>query len=96
MAKGPKAPSSEPAKVLFENDKVKVVELRVKRGTKMGNHSHPSYLTYALTPLEYKSTAGDGKTESRKVKKGGTDWSDGESHSVEFLRAARAIVVEVK
>jgi len=82
--------------VLFENDRVRVVELKVKKGTKVGMHAHPAYFAYAVTPFDYKSTSARGKTERRKVKKRGVDWSDGESHSVEFMRSARALVVELK
>ncbi len=82
--------------MLFENDKVRVVELKVKKGTKVGTHTHPAYLTFAVTAFDYKSTAAGGKTERRKVKKGAVDWSDGESHAVEFMAPAQALVVELK
>ena len=84
------------SKVLFENDRVRVVELNVKKGTKVGMHTHPAYFAYAVTAFAYKSTPVGGKTETRKVKERGVDWSDGESHAVEFTRPARALVVELK
>ncbi len=73
-----------------------MVELNVKRGTKVGMHTHPAYFAYAITPFDYRSTSEGGKTEVRKVKKSGVDWSDGESHEVHFMRPARALVVELK
>ena len=82
--------------MLFENDRVRVIELNVKKGTKVGMHTHPAYFAYAVTPFDYKSASAGGKTERRKVEKGGVDWSDGESHSVEFTRPARVLVVELK
>ena len=96
MAKRLTQTAPEVSRVLFENDKVRVVELNVKKGTKVGMHTHPAYFAYAVTAFDYKSTSERGKTEKRKVKKGGVDWSDGESHAVEFLRPARALVVELK
>ncbi len=84
------------SKVLFENDRVRVVELNVKKGTKVGMHTHPAYFAYAVTPFDYKSTSASGKTETRKVKESGVDWRDGESHAVQFSRPARALVVELK
>ena len=96
MAKRLTQAASETSKVLFENDKVRVVELNVKKGTKVGMHTHPAYFAYAVTAFDYKSTSAGGKTERRKVKKSGVDWSDGESHSVEFMRPAQALVVELK
>ncbi len=96
MAKRLTEAAPEVSKVLFENDKVRVVELNVKKGTKVGMHTHPAYFAYAVTPFDYKSTSASGKTALRKVKKSGVDWSDGESHSVEFTRPATALVVELK
>ena len=96
MAKRLTQAAPETSKVLFENDKVRVVELNVKKGTKVGMHTHPAYFAYAVTAFEYKSKSAGGKTERRKVKKSGVDWSDGESHSVEFMRPAQALVVELK
>ncbi len=96
MAKQLPQAAPDASKVLFENDRVRVVELNVKKGTKVEMHTHPAYFAYAVTAFDYKSTNAKGKTESRKVKASGVDWSDGESHSVEFTKPARALVVELK
>jgi hypothetical protein len=96
VAKGSKKAASEFSKVLFENDRVRVVELNVKKGTKVDMHTHPAYFAYAVTAFDYKSTSKAGKTVRRKVKKSGVDWSEGEAHAVEFMRPARALVVELK
>ncbi len=96
MAKRLTEAAPKASKVLFENDRVRVVELNVRKGTKVGMHTHPAYFAYGVTPFDYKSTSAGGKTVLRKVKKSGVDWSDGESHSVEFTRPARALVVELK
>ena len=96
MPRHPTQTAPEVSKVLFENERVRVVELNVKKGTKLGMHKHPAYFAYAVTPFDYKSTSEGGKTERRKVKKSGVDWSEGESHSVEFMAPARALVVELK
>ena len=84
------------AKSIFENDRVRVVELKTKKGSKADMHTHPAYLTYMITAVEYKSTTPGGKTEHRKHKAGEVDWSDGESHAVEFVTPSRALVVELK
>ena len=96
MAKRLTQAAPEISTVLFENDRVRVVELNVKKGTKVGMHTHPAYFAYAVTSFDYKSTSPAGKTKKHKVKKSGVEWSDGESHSVEFTRPARALVVELK
>ena len=96
VSRHPTKAAPEVFKVLFENERVRVVELNVKKGTRLGMHKHPAYFAYAVTPFDYKSTSEGGKTERRKVKKSGVDWSEGESHSVEFMAPARALVVELK
>lgn len=84
------------SKVIFENSKVRVIELNVKKGSKADMHTHPAYLAYAITPFSYTSKSPAGKTKARKLKKSEVEWSDGESHEVEFTNSARALVVEIK
>jgi len=86
----------ELTKILFENDRVRVIELNVEKGSKASLHRHPLYFVYAVTPFEYVSTPERGKPERRKMKVGEVDWRDGESHAVEFTLAGRAVVVELK
>ena len=83
-------------RVLFENDRVRVMELNVKKGSKADMHTHPTYFAYAISPFEYKATSPEGKSQTRKLKKSDVDWRDGESHEVRFLNTARALVVELK
>ncbi len=86
----------EASKVLFENDWVRVVELNVKKGTKAGVHTHPAHFAYAITSFGCKSTSAGGRTSRRKVKESEVDWSDGETHAAEFMKPAKALVVELK
>lgn len=83
-------------KVLFENDRVRVMELNVKKGSKADMHTHPAYFAYAITPLEFKSTSPEGTSKTVRMKKSGVDWHDGESHAVTFASTGRALVVELK
>jgi len=96
MAKHVTQAAPDLTKILFENDKVRVVELNVRKGSKAEMHTHPAYFAYAITPFIYKSTSPTGMTKVRKLKKSQVDWSDGESHKVEFTNTARALVVELK
>lgn len=89
--------ASKISKVLFENDRVKVVELTWKKGQKIEMHSHPEYFGYAETPIKYKSTNPEGKTENRSIKKGEVTWYDAESHSVEVMGGSgKVLIVELK
>jgi hypothetical protein len=43
-------------KVLFENDRVRVLETRTKPGEKLAMHSHPPRVNYFLNPLQERIT----------------------------------------
>ena len=97
MPKDMAAAASEIAKVLFENDQVRVVELKWKTGAKIPMHSHPTYFGYAVTPMKYKSKSPDGKIQTRTVKKGKVQWYEAESHAIESMGpAGQALIVELK
>ncbi len=95
MAKHVTSVAPKMTKVLFENDRVRVIELNMKKGDKVGEHTHGAYFAYAVTPFDYKNTSG-GKTERKRMKASNVDWSDGETHAIEALMTGRALVVELK
>ncbi len=47
-------------KVLFENEEIRVIEVRVEAGGKVPRHSHPSGFAYALSDFKAKTTLPDG------------------------------------
>jgi len=96
MARHVTRAAPELTKVLFENDRIRIIELNVKKGSRAEMHTHPAYFSYSFTPFHYKSTSPEGKTRVHKTKAGHIEWSDGESHAVEFKNTARALVVELK
>jgi len=57
---------SQKLTVKFENDRVRVLELRLKPGEGEGFHAHPQYLLYALTNYRVKNTAADGCTSPKR------------------------------
>jgi quercetin dioxygenase-like cupin family protein len=75
--------SPETHKVLLENDRVRVLDARMKPGEKVAMHSHPANVAYFLSDGKIKITYPDGKTEEREVKAGVTAWSDGVTHAAE-------------
>lgn len=87
----------ESSKIVLENERVRLIDVKVKAGGKMAKHSHPSYVTYALTDAKFKSTVGD-KTEEKSPTAGQAIWSDPTSHSVENAGSAevRVLVFELK
>ena len=92
------APKS--AKVLFENDFVRVIEITMKKGQKVPMHSHNKGISYSLNEGKIRSQNLDGRVAVFKVKKGDLSWSgeDGaETHSVDNLGGVlRELSVEIK
>ncbi len=72
-------------KVLLDNSKVRVLELRVKPGEKVQMHSHPSMAIYAFNDARNRFTFPDGKTQDIELKAGETRWMDPFSHAAENI-----------
>ncbi len=84
-------------KVLYENDKFRVLEMKFKRGQKLEMHSHPANFVYAVTPQKFKSTSPDGKTSVVRMKKGESAFSsEGMEHAVENQIASVLLQIEMK
>jgi quercetin dioxygenase-like cupin family protein len=77
--------SAESYKVLLDNERVRVLDVHVKKGGKSALHSHPGYVVYALTDGKVKFTGADGKSALVEMKAGQALWRDAEAHSVENL-----------
>ena len=83
-------------KVLLENDRVRVLEIRLKPGRKLPMHTHPPYLVYALTPHKVRVTFRGGNKKEVKIKAGEVLWSDGVSHAVENIGTTEAHVLNIE
>jgi aspartyl/asparaginyl beta-hydroxylase (cupin superfamily) len=84
-------------KVLYENDKIRVIEERFRKGQKVPMHSHPPHFAYAVTRMKFKLSYPNGKTIPVSMKKG--DWGSNEevdTHSVENQIPGIILVVEIK
>ena len=88
----------ESAKIVFENDTIRVIEITMKKGQSIPMHSHGRGFTYSLNEGKMRSTREDGKSKVFKVPKGDSSWSEeGESHSVDNLGGTlRELSVEFK
>ena len=83
--------------VAFENEHVRIVEVRVPQGKKVGMHSHPPRALVAITPYRIKATDEEGRTTIVDRRPGEVGWSDGENHAAEILVGpAHTIEIEVK
>jgi quercetin dioxygenase-like cupin family protein len=84
--------------VLFENDRVRVLEHRSRPGEKVPMHSHQAHLGYVLSAGKVKFTFPDGQTTEVDAKAGEVLWLDPVSHAAENVGTTelRVLVVELK
>jgi hypothetical protein len=102
------ASAQDPAKiqprsfsVVFENDRIRVLEFNSRPGMGVcgnGVHSHPAHLTVALSPAKVRIKLPDGKSLAAENKLGDVFWSEAETHEVENVsgRNVRALMIELK
>jgi quinol monooxygenase YgiN len=92
----PKYP--ENYKVLLENDEVRVLDFRLRKGATEEMHSHPAHVTYVLEGFKIRFTYPDGSTRIRETKAGDVLYSEPTTHSPLNIGEtdAHGILVEMK
>ena len=86
-------------KLLMENEKVRVLDIRLKPGDKAPMHNHPNgHVVYVMSNAKFKLTFPDGKTGEFDLKAGQTLWLEAGSHSTENIGTTDGhnLVVEIK
>ncbi len=85
-------------KVVLENDRVRVLEVRARPGEKSEIHSHPSYIAIAISDSQMKFTLADGRSIEVELKAGQARYSDALDHSTEIAGndEAHLLLVELK
>jgi beta-alanine degradation protein BauB len=85
-------------KVLFENDKVRVLEGTIRPREKVEMHTHPDHSIYFFESCRLRFTYPDGTTKDASFKKGENVWLDGESHAGENIGNTdiHILVTEIK
>ena len=99
MHQDPIATDPDKYKVIFENDRVRVLEYRDKPGQKTSPHFHPDYVLYAMSSFQRKLTLPEeGKSGVRDVKAGDVAWGKAQVHVGENVGATdtHVIMVELK
>jgi len=76
--------------VRFENDRVRVLEYRLKAGGKEPMHSHQPGVVIALADATVKTTLPDGTLASHPSHTGDVFWRDALTHSVENVGTTEA------
>ncbi len=88
----------ETYKVLLENDRVRVLEYRIKPGKKDAMHSHPDIIAYRFTSGKIKFTLPDGKTFNREASANEVLFNEAETHATENVGCTEAhgLLIELK
>lgn len=87
-----------PEKVLLENDRVRVIEVRLKPGENTGLQSEPDRVAYVLSGGKVKFSFPDGKAMEFEAKQGNVIWRKAEDHVVENVGSTdiHGVVVKLK
>ena len=72
-------------RILLENDRVRVQEHYLKPGEKIGMHSHPDKVIYAINDWKVRETYPDGTSRVVEGKAGTAVWGSAKSHAVENI-----------
>lgn len=97
MHQDPTVTDSDKYKVVFENDKVRVLEYKDKPGDKTNLHHHPNSVMYFLSSFK-RQLAVNGKTAIIDGKQGTTAWLKAQDHIGENIgnTDTHVLLVELK
>jgi quinol monooxygenase YgiN/quercetin dioxygenase-like cupin family protein len=85
-------------KVLVENERVRVLDFRLRKGDSEAMHTHPAHVLYVLEPFTVRFTLPGGRTAMRQAKAGDVLYSEAVTHSPTNVgdTDAHGILVELK
>jgi beta-alanine degradation protein BauB len=85
--------------LLLENDKVRVMEIRLKPGQIAPMHNHPNdHVVYVMKDAKFKLSFPDGKNMEIELKSGKVVWMEAGAHEIENVgtTAGHNLVIELK
>ena len=85
-------------KVVFENERVRLLEYNDKPGDVSVMHEHPAHLIYSLGPWKRQFIFPDGRTVRAEGKVGDSFWADAQKHAGENVGATdtHILIFELK
>ena len=84
-------------KVVFENERARVLEVTMEPGARTELHAHPDYFIYLLSAGKVKFTTASGETQEVELPVGATLWREAEQHATENIGGVlRALFFEPK
>jgi len=72
-------------KVVFENERARVLEVRMKPGESTSIHSHPDYVVYLLSGGKVRFTSPSGESGEVELPAGASMWRKAEEHATENI-----------
>jgi quercetin dioxygenase-like cupin family protein len=85
MADDPTRTDPDKYKVIFENERVRVLEYRDEPGQSTQPHSHPDSVMYTLSSFDRKLIGPDGQSRDVSLAPGQVRWLDAQVHSGENI-----------
>jgi quercetin dioxygenase-like cupin family protein len=98
LAQDPAVVAPNIYKVLLDNERVRISEVKFKPGDKVGTHSHPDHAIYVMSAGTLQMIGADGKKKDVTVKVGDVIWAPAETHQTNNLGTTEVdlLVVELK
>ena len=82
--------------VLFENERVRLLDVRLKPGGVSPLHSHPAFIAYNLTDAKVRVTLANGESREVDLRAGEADWNEGETHAAENIGETECHVLNLE
>jgi hypothetical protein len=97
-AQDPVKTDGDKYKIVFENDRVRILEYTDKPGDKTTMHAHPDFVVIARSAFSRQLTLPGGKTMKREFKPGEVMWTDAQSHIGENVgdTSTDVLIIELK
>ena len=84
-------------KVVFENERARVLEVTMEPGSRADLHSHPDYFVYFLSGGKVRFATAAGETQEVELPAGASMWREAEQHATENIGGLiRALFFEPK
>ena len=98
MADDPTRTDPDKYKVIFENDRVRVLEYRDEPGQATQPHRHPDSVMYTLSSFDRRLVGPDGQGRDVTLEPGEVRWLDAQVHSGENIGTTptHVLFVELK
>jgi beta-alanine degradation protein BauB len=97
MSSDPAIVSPDLYRVIFDNDRVRVLEYRDAPGDRTGAHGHPDSVMYTLSSFRRRISSG-GRQVEVELSEGQVRWLDAQEHAGENVgdSPTHAIFIELK